>query len=73
MTIEQTVEIPASRWLTIEVPRDIPAGKAIIAFTPAADPNRKPLSRHFGRLKDSKAFAGDPMEIQRQMRAEWDD
>ncbi|GHU07273.1 hypothetical protein FACS1894151_01370 [Spirochaetia bacterium] len=73
MTIEQIVEIPVSRRLTIEVPRDIPAGRTILAFTPAADTNRKPISRHFGRLKNSKAFAGDPMEIQRQMRAEWDD
>ena len=34
MTIKQTVEIPADRRLTIEVPREIPAGKVIIAFTP---------------------------------------
>jgi hypothetical protein len=36
MTIEQTVEIPADHRLTIEVPREIPAGRAIIAFTPAS-------------------------------------
>jgi hypothetical protein len=36
MTIEQTVEIPASHRLTIEVPREIPAGRAILAFTPAS-------------------------------------
>jgi len=30
MTITQTVEIPANRRLSIEVPRDIPAGKAQI-------------------------------------------
>jgi len=35
MTIEQTVEIPANHRLTIEVPREIPAGRAILAFTPA--------------------------------------
>jgi hypothetical protein len=34
MTIEQTVEIPASRWLTIEGPREVPAGKTILTFTP---------------------------------------
>ncbi|MDR0600370.1 MAG: hypothetical protein LBG84_09885 [Treponema sp.] len=74
MTIEQTVEIPASHRLTIEVPREIPAGKALLIFTPAkADGGGKPVSRHFGRLKNSKAFAGDPMEIQRRMRAEWND
>ena len=36
MTITQTVEIPADRRLTIEVPREIPAGKTILAFTPVA-------------------------------------
>jgi hypothetical protein len=35
MTIEQTVEIPVDHLLTIEVPREIPPGKAILAFTPA--------------------------------------
>ncbi|GHU18454.1 hypothetical protein FACS1894163_10470 [Spirochaetia bacterium] len=35
MTIEQTVEIPLNHRLTIDVPRDIPAGKTILAFTPA--------------------------------------
>ena len=35
MTITQTVEIPASRRLIIDVPQEIPAGKVILAFTPA--------------------------------------
>ena len=35
MTIQQTVEIPANHRLTIDVPREIPAGRAILAFTPA--------------------------------------
>ena len=35
MTIEQTVNIPASRHLTIEVPSAVPAGRVILAFTPA--------------------------------------
>ena len=34
MTIQQTVEVPASHRLTIDVPRDIPAGRTILAFTP---------------------------------------
>jgi hypothetical protein len=78
MIIEQTVEIPASHRLFIDVPPEVPAGRAIIAFTPApaeraGNPGRKQVSRHFGRLKNSKAFAGDPVEIQRQMRDEWCD
>ena len=35
----------------------------------AAEPNRKPFSDCFGRLKDSAAFAGDPVAIQRAMRS----
>jgi hypothetical protein len=34
MTIEQTVEIPVDHRLMIEVPQEIPAGKAMLAFTP---------------------------------------
>jgi len=37
MTITQTVDIPADRRLVIDVPREIPAGRTIIAFTPAPD------------------------------------
>ena len=35
MTITQTVEIPADRRIT--VPREVPTGKTVIAFTPMAD------------------------------------
>ena len=35
MTITQTVDIPASHKLTIDVPREIPEGRAVLAFTPA--------------------------------------
>jgi hypothetical protein len=35
MTIEQTVEIPADHRLVIDVPPEVPAGKATITFAPA--------------------------------------
>jgi hypothetical protein len=38
MTIEQTVEIPADHRLYIEVPREVPAGRAVLAFTPVSVP-----------------------------------
>jgi hypothetical protein len=39
MTVERTVDIPASHWLAIEVPPEVPAGKVVLAFTPVpADP-----------------------------------
>jgi len=38
-------------------------------------PEEKPpktLNDFFGALKDSPTFTGDPVEIQRKMRDEWD-
>ena len=34
MSVTQTVDIPASHKLTIDVPSEVPAGKAIVTFTP---------------------------------------
>ena len=35
MPIIQTVEIPANRRLTIDVPPEVPTGRTILTFTPA--------------------------------------
>jgi len=37
MTITQTVEIPASHRLTIDVPREVPTGRTILTFTPMTE------------------------------------
>jgi len=37
MVITQTVDIPPSRRLTIDVPREVPAGKAILVFKPLVE------------------------------------
>jgi hypothetical protein len=34
MSITQTVEIPPSRRLTIDVPKDVPVGQVVLTFTP---------------------------------------
>ena len=39
MSITQTVDIPASHKLTIDVPSEVPTGPAVLTFTPA--PKRK--------------------------------
>ena len=39
MTVTQTVDIPASHKLTIDVPSEVPEGPAVLTFTPA--PKRK--------------------------------
>ena len=36
MTITQTVDIPANRRITLEVPPQIPMGSVILTFTPAS-------------------------------------
>jgi len=76
MTIERTIEIPINRWITLEVPREIPAGRTIIAFTPAirtqtVSTKRKPISEYFGIL--SPETYGDGVAYQRNLRDEWDD
>ena len=93
MTVTQTVDIPESYRLTIDVPREIPTGRTIISFSPgkysakkndprtvaeamemaeeqAADPNRKPISRLFGKHKG--IFGVDGVTYQRAIRDEWD-
>ncbi|MCL2834228.1 MAG: hypothetical protein FWD78_13740 [Treponema sp.] len=42
MTITQTVEIPADRRLTLEVPSQVPAGRIILTFTPAPESDLHP-------------------------------
>ena len=36
MSVTQTVDIPASHRLTIDVPREVPEGPVVLTFTPAA-------------------------------------
>jgi len=35
MSVTQTVEIPVNHRLIIDIPPEVPAGRAIISFTPA--------------------------------------
>ena len=91
--------------MTIEVPREVPAGRVILTFTPergehtrrlieelkrselprpqtieeaiqqakreAANPDRIPISRYFGVMKDNP-LPQSGVEYQRSIRDEWD-
>jgi hypothetical protein len=35
MSVTQTVDIPADRRITLEVPREVPVGRTVLTFTPA--------------------------------------
>jgi hypothetical protein len=57
MSVTQIVDIPASRRLTIDVPREVPEGKAILTFTPAVTEQKK--TPVFGCAKGQFRMADD--------------
>jgi len=63
MTITQTVEIPANHKLTIDVPPEVPAGRAEIRFFPASackEPvTEQKKQRKFGCVKGDYWMADD--------------
>jgi len=59
MSITQTVEIPDSHRLTIDVPREIPAGPVILTFTPKATTPKKGERGGFGCVKGDYWMADD--------------
>ena len=52
-TITQTVEIPADRRLTIDVPREVPIGLVVLSFTPANAENRQESCPICAKNRDS--------------------
>ena len=57
MTITQTVEIPADRRITLEVPCEVPTGPVVLSFTPAkTEPGKVPV---FGCSKGKYRMAED--------------
>ena len=61
MTFTQTVEIPADRRLTIEVPREVPVGKTVLTFTleNTAAKTEPLIEREFGCIKGQIWMADD--------------
>jgi len=62
MSITQTVEVPADRRLTIEVPCEVPMGPVILSFTPAKSKTKTAkLGGWEGKIAMSTDF-NEPME-----------
>ena len=59
MTIEQTVGIPVSHRLTIDVPFEIPAGPVVLTFTPKTAAQNQKKGRKFGCAKGQFKMADD--------------
>lgn len=77
--------IPMDKRIYFDLPGNTPGGEAKVTLKvkpvikkkwPFSLFRRKSFTESlgdlYGCLKDSKTFAGDPMEIQRKMRSEWD-
>jgi hypothetical protein len=59
MSITQTVEIPANHRLTIDVPPEIPVGRAEITFTSQMPAQQQKKQREFGCAKGEFWMADD--------------
>jgi hypothetical protein len=73
MTIQQIIEIPASRQIIVDLPKDVPLGVAKLKLSIPGKAAGKAtftalLGDLYGSLKDSPNFGGDGMDIQRKIR-----
>jgi len=81
MTIEQTIEVPASRRIFLEVPREVPVGKAKLIYASfsadedtsitRSDELRIKLQNLKGSLGKNAFGTLDGVAYQRQVREEW--
>ena len=73
MAITQTVDIPADRRIFLDLPLELPVGRAKITVTPEIETKRSytPISQYFGII--SPDTYGDGVAYQRKLRDEWDD
>lgn len=73
MTIADTV-YEKLKTASPEVAQEVLAFLELLEAKAKQDQPKPPrtFDAFYGCLKDSKVFDGDPVEIQRKMRAEWD-
>ena len=76
-TVRKTVLVPDDHQLRLDVtvPADVPAGRAevTLAFSPLRRRRKRhSLSALAGRLRNSPLCARNPVELQRELRSEWD-
>ncbi|MCV6637915.1 hypothetical protein [Candidatus Albibeggiatoa sp. nov. NOAA] len=74
----QNLLIPENRQITLTLPDAIPTGEAeiVLVINPKHStmtaPKEDNLLELVGILKNSPNFSGDPVQIQRKIRQEWD-
>ena len=78
MTITQTIEIPADRRITLEVPREIPMGRTVIAFTPASEAESPRYNaKAMAAIEEGKAIMRGDIKVKwnkpHELEAVWND
>jgi hypothetical protein len=71
MIIEQIIDIPADRRIFLDLPPELPVGKAKVTVTSETESikTRTPISHYFGII--SPDTYGDGVAYQRKLRDEW--
>ena len=72
MTIEQTIEIPADRRIFLDLPPELPVGRAKISVTPEADWPVTNTHKEFESLRRLAKKMGSTLTVERflEMRRE---
>jgi len=64
MAITQTIEIPADRRITLEVPREVPVGRTVIAFIPASETEKPRYNANvMAAIEEGKAIMRGEIEV----------
>lgn len=77
-TIVRTLHIPQNHQITFALPNHIPIGQAevVLVIHPSLETPKiskdEALLKLAGTLKNSPRFESDSLQLQRQMRQEWD-
>jgi hypothetical protein len=77
-TIARTLHIPKNHRITFTLPNRIPVGQAevVLVIHPSLEVPKiskdEALLKLAGTLKNSTNFCGNSVQLQRQMRQEWD-
>ena len=76
MTITQTIEIPVDRRsFKLEIPRELPAGKTIVSFTPASSIKKRMSEAEEIELlrKNAERLRQETLDVLSYQMPLWDD
>ncbi|MCL1992968.1 MAG: hypothetical protein FWG66_08480 [Spirochaetes bacterium] len=69
MTLEQTIEIPASRRIFLDLPHDLPVGRAKVEFTITPEPEPKPKAGADEKIRLTKEMIEEMLQNSPHTRA----